>query len=598
MATYFTVCAWTAALGVYHRGMRILLLSLASVWTALRNLFVGLLRRRPDFVWLDVRGDLPEFEPRVGFLRRRFSGGEPPVSLEGLRARLSALAADGEVRGVVLRIRGLGAGWAALEEIRGELLEYRRGGGRVVAYLVECNTPTYYLASAADRVLAAPLATVDVTGLRSSVTFLKDALERVGVEAEVVAVSPYKSAFDRFTRTDFSRESREQVERLLDDRFGEFTSAVAAGRGMTVGEVERLVDSAPYPAKRAEEAGLVDGVLYEDELSAWFARELLPESGRERAKLAEWSAAKGSLRRERPRSAKKTVGVVSLSGAITRGKSRRLPLPVPILGGEQAGDESVVAALRAAEGNRQVGAVVFHVESGGGDALASDLIWREVERIRKEKPVVVLMGNVAASGGYYVGAAANHILLRRNTVTGSIGVITLRPNAAKLYEKLGLNSVSLTRGERAAMLDVSRPPTEDELRTIEEQLGSFYSEFKARVAAGRNLDESRLEGLAGGRVWSGASAVKLGLADEVGGFRRAVEVAAELAGIEDVRPGDAVLVRSPRKGRPAPGDPESLVRSALAGVVPGSPGELVEVLRELLVARTLAVMPFEIQDEA
>ena len=227
--------------------------------------------------------------------------------------------------------------------------------------------------------------------------------------------------------------------------------------------------------------------------------------------------------RGRPR---RRVGLVTLSGAIVRGKSRKLPIPLPLLGDEQAGSDSVVAALRLAERNKKVAAVLFYVDSRGGDSLASDLIWREVQRINEKKPVVVLMGNAAASGGYYVSASAGHVVARRNTITGSIGVISLRPVARDLYEKLRINPTALQRGARANFFDVRIPPSDDEREVLGDQVSKIYGEFKDRVVRGRDLDPGRLEGLAGGRVWTGGEALENGLIDEIGGWRTALNKSA------------------------------------------------------------------------
>src|SRR5918998_3546497 len=212
--------------------------ALINLWRFVRNARVRLLGRPPGYVWIEAGGALPEFESPVGFLRRRLSPGLGPTTLEGVRVRLDRIAADGRTRGVVLRVRDLGAGWASLEELRRELLAFREGGGRVVAYLADdVDTRSYYLACAADEVLAPPLATLNVTGVRARVNFFKDALDRIGIEAEVVAVSPYKTAGDNYVRNDFSRESREQIERLLDRRYQEITHAVSEGRHIPLEEV-------------------------------------------------------------------------------------------------------------------------------------------------------------------------------------------------------------------------------------------------------------------------------------------------------------------------------------------------------------------------
>ncbi len=558
--------------------------ALVNLWRLLRNARARLLGRTPDYVWIEVGGSLPEFETPVGFLRRRLSPGPAPVTLEGLRARLDRISADGRPRGVVLRLRDLGAGWAALEELRRELLAFREGGGRVVAYLVDgADTRSYYLACAADEILATPLATLNVIGVRARVNFFKDALDRLGLQAEVVAVSPYKSAGDPYVRNDFSRESREQLERLVNRRYEELNRAISEGRDLSFEEARAAIDRAPYGAREALAGRLLDGVCYEDELP-----QRLGSEGRG-ARLSEWDAARKALRMPYRRRLRRRVGLVNVSGAIVRGKSRRLPLPLPFVGAEQAGSESVVAALRVAERDRRVAAVLLRVESPGGDALASDLIWREVERLRAKKPVVVLMGNVAASGGYYVSAPASHVVARRNTVTGSIGVLMVRPVAGGLYGKLGINPASVTRGVRAGLLDPSRRPTPDELRVLERQLSFVYDEFKDRVSRGRKVGPQDLEGIAGGRVWTGEEALEIGLVDELGGFREALRKARELGGIEGEAPEVLVKISGPRAGRPAPGDP---VEGALDLV-----GEMGRAISRLRADRVWALAPYEISED-
>lgn len=263
-------------------------------------------------------------------------------------------------------------------------------------------------------------------------------------------------------------------------------------------------------------------------------------------------------------------------------------MPLPILGREQAGDRSVVAALRAAEQNRRVGAVLFHVDSRGGDALASDLIWREVERIRVKKPVVVLMGEAAASGGYYVSAAASHIFARENTVTGSIGVLITRPVAAGLYDRLGVNPATVERGARAGLFDPSQRPEPDEIAALEEQLRYFYAGFKDRVARGRRIAAGELDGVAGGRVWTGSEALERGLVDDVGGFREAFGKARELAGIGSAGP-EALLKVSAPAGKAEPGDPTAGLPEVLEAAK--------EALSGLRQPGTWALAPYEVREE-
>jgi protease-4 len=563
--------------------MSLIVNALVNLWRLVGNARARLLARPPNFVWVEVRGPLDEFEKPVGFLRRRLVPGPTPPTLERLRSRLDRISADGRPRGVILRIRNLEAGWAAIEELRGEILAFRERGKRVVAYLGDpADIRSYYLACAADEILATPLADLNVTGLHARVDFLKDALNNFGVEVEVVAVSPYKSAGERFVRDDFSEESREQVGRLLDRRYEELVRAISHGRGISAREAGRKIDTAPYGPREALSEGLIDGVLYEDELPHRLGAETSS------AGLAEWGRARRTLRVPYRRRSRKKVALVSLTGAISRGRNRKLPVPLPFVGGEQAGSESVVAALRLAEKSRGISAVLLHVDSPGGDALASDLIWREVERTNAKKPVVVLMGNVAASGGYYVSAPASHVVARAGTVTGSIGVLTIRPVASGLYEKLGINPVALDRGARAGLLDPSRRPDDEERRVVEGQIQRVYGEFKDRVARGREIDAVDLERIAGGRVWTGAEALDLGLVDQIGGFREALLKAMELGGVEREVPEVLVRVNPPRGGRPSPGEPARTFVEAM--------GDTWETLSELGAGGVRTLAPYAIRE--
>ena len=560
--------------------MSLLINALVNLLCLLRNARRAF-RRPPDFVWILVTGAVPEFETsRRGLLRRRLDPRTLAPSLESIRSHLDRILADGRARGVILRVENLDAGWATLEELRAELHRFRERGKTVAAYLTDPDTRSYYLASAADEVFASPLSTLNVVGLRARVNFLKDALGRLGLETEVVAVSPYKSAADTISRSGFSPEAREQTERLLDVRFDELVTAISAGRDIPPEQVNAIIDDAPYSAADAVRHKLIDDALYEDELAGRLSDREKP------ARLTEWGVASKSLRLPyRSRRARKAVGLVRVEGTIVRGRSRKLPLPLPVLGRDQAGSDSVVAALRVAEKSRRINAVLLYVDSPGGDALASDLIWREVERIRAKKPVVVLMGNTAASGGYYISAAASHVFARKNSITGSIGVILTRPIAAGLLNRLKVNPVTVSRGDRSNLLDPRSPPTPDELAVLEHQLNVFYDEFKDRVAFGRGLQPDDLEGIAGGRVWTGAEALRRDLVDETGGFRDALAKARELAGITE-ESGLLAKITPPGGARPVPGEP---VQEAVYATR--------DALRELVTARVWALVPYDISDD-
>jgi protease-4 len=548
-----------------------------NIIRVIRNGWRRLLRRRVDYVRLEIGGALPEFAVAPRWFQRRFLGMRAPVSLQGLRRTFQRIAADPQVTGVVLKLEGLAAGWATLQSLRDEIGWLREQDKRVVAYLVTPTMAGYYAACAADELLIPPAAFLPIVGLRAEVQFLKDALEKVGIAAEYEAVSPYKSAGDPFVRSDMSPESRAQLERLLDGRFDQIVAAIAAARGKTNAEVRAIIDAAPLSPRAALERGMVDALCYEDELETRLALD-----GRA-PKIMDWGPATRALRLQPARHHRRLVAVVPIEGTIATGRSRNMPLPIPLLGGQQAGSDSVAQALRQVERNRRVAAVVLYVNSPGGDGFASDLIWREVLRVRKSKPVVVAMGNAAASGGYYVAAPASAIVAQPGTLTGSIGVFVLRPVLAGLLERAGIQTVVLSRGANSGFLGSTQPPSASERLALRELVFTFYDDFKERVRAGRTMAEERLEPIAGGRVWTGAEALELGLVDRLGGLPAAVMQAQELAGMPPDRAAPLLLARggrAPLPPQPFPAD---------------GPIDLGPLLEEALRPRVWAMMPFDFQ---
>jgi protease-4 len=555
--------------------MGIIITWLINLTRAIRNGWRRLLRRRVDYVWIELSGALPEFAATPPWWQRRFLGAREPASLHGLRRKLQRIAADPQAAGVLLKIDGLAAGWATLQSLRDELAHFRASGKRAVAYLLTPDMAGYYAACAADEILIPPSAFLMITGLRAEVQFLKDALAKVGLAAEVEAVSPYKAAGESFVRSDISPENRAQLERLLDQRFAEVVRAISAARGIDAQAARDAIDAAPLSGQAALERGLVDGLCYEDQLAARF------KTGEREPEILDWDAAKRALRLLTARRQRKLVAVVQVEGTITGGSSRSLPIPIPLFGGQQAGAESVAQALRQAERNRRVAAVVLYVNSRGGDAFASDLMWREVLRLRKNKPVVVAMGDAAASGGYYIAAPASAIVAQPATLTGSIGVVSLRPITAGLLERAGVNTVVLSRGAHSGVFSIGQPPSDDERQALRELIATSYAEFKQRVCEGRDMSADRLEPIAGGRVWLGQEALELGLVDQLGGMPEALLKAQELAGLPRDRDAPILLSRDGRGELP----PQPFPAGGLL--------ELWPLLEQALKTRILAVMPWD-----
>lgn len=566
--------------------MTTMLLFLTNLSRRLRNGWRRLRRPPIDWVRLELSGALPELADEPPWWQRRLAGAVAPLSLQALRRRLERLADDAQVRGVLLVVRDLSPGWAAIEGLHEALRAYKAAGKRVVAYLPAADTRAYLAATCADAVVMPPSAYLNLVGLRVEATFLADALRLAGLEAEVIAVSPYKSGGDQLSRSSISPEGREQLERLVDERFGALVAAVSAARGLEPGAVRALIDRAPLLATDARAAGLLDAALYEDELEAFLARLAAGGEGEAKAAVVPWERADRALPLPLARRQRRYVGVVRVEGAIAPGPSRRSPLPLPLIGGSMAGADSVIQALRRAEASAQVAAVVLHVDSPGGDAFASDLIWREALRLSRSKPLVVSMGDVAASGGYYIAAPARAIFARPATLTGSIGVYTVRPNVAALLERAEVGLAVIARGAHSGLFSPAAPLSEGERAALRRTVGETYEAFKERVRAGRGLSDEQLEPIAGGRVWTGREAAERGLVDDLGGFTAAVARARELAELPPDPRAPILLVRgggrSPALPRPFP--------------PPAPPVDLLPALiAEATQTRTLAALPWVAQ---
>ncbi len=559
-----------------------------NLWCFWQNSWRSLRGRRVDYVYLELQGTLPEFADEPPWWQRWLVGARQPASLTGLRRQFQRIVDDPHVQGVLLVMRDFTPGWATIESLRDELHALRMRDRRVVVYLVNGDTRSYVAACAADKVLMPPTAYLYLLGIRVEARFLRDTLALVGLEAEVTAVSPYKAGGDMFARSEMSPEHREQLERLIDQRFDSIITTIVADRRLTSARVRTLIDEAPYQASAACAAGLIDGVCYEDELEAYLSQTIPQPPGNPARKLIiqEWQQARHALRVPYSRHQRRHVAVVSIEGVIMPGVSRTLPLPLPIIGGAQAGSDSIIQALRHVERDQRIAALVLHVDSPGGDSFASDLIWREVVRVRQQKPVVVSMGNVAASGGYYVAAGANAIVAQPGTITGSIGVYALRPVASTLLQRLGVNTTVLTRGARTGLLSATEPPSDDEREVMRQTVATTYAEFKQRVGSGRGLAEEALEPVAGGRVWNGRDAQRLGLIDELGGLPVAIRRARQLAQLPiDTRA--PVLRITPGRQR------ERLLPYPFPHEAPVAIDDL---LAEITRPRLLAVLPWIVRD--
>ncbi len=506
-------------------GIRVVKNAWGLLGWGLDNARRSLKRQGLDYVLLSLSGPFPErSRPRpFRWLPRRWTGGA--MSLEALNAVLERLAADNRVRGIVLHLKGLDLAPARVQSLRRAVERFRRSGKRVIVYAPSLGTYTYALASVADEIVVPPGAALHVAGLLMEAFFLKETLALAGIEAEIEAIAEYKTAGDILRRAEMSEAHREMLNALLDALYRWVVETIARARNLSEEEVEAIINGMPMTAEQAQEAGLVDAVRFEDEVEAH-----LEESGT----VIPWSAARRWVKRPRRWRPASAIGLVPVEGTIVLGESRRLPFPLPLVG-DQAGTETVIRALRRAAREERVAAVVLYVDSPGGSALASAMIAREVVRLGRRKPVVVYMGDVAASGGYYVAAGAKAIVAQPGTLTGSIGVLGGKVVSAGLLRKLRAGREVLTRGEAAALFHDAAPFSPQERRKLRAQLEDTYARFVAHVAEGRGMDREAVDTVGRGRVWTGQQAQERGLVDELGDFEVALARAKELAGLDPER---------------------------------------------------------------
>lgn len=481
--------------------------------------------------------DAPEEIDRAALLGQLTGERRRTLQLRAATQALRAAAGDERIAGLLLTGPALpigGGGFAALKELRSAVEAFKAAGKPVVAYLNFVNTRVYYVASAATDLVLDPYGMILMPGLATESLFLAGALEKYGVGVQVTRVGKYKSAVEPFIRREHSPADREQLQKLLDDVWGDLLADISAGRNITPADVQRAADAEGIiRAPAALEHKLVDRIAYRDEIFD----ELQARTGRQRGRLSTFKQI--SL----PRYADMVdhadagsggkIAVVYAEGEIVDGKGQ-----IGEVGGRKFSRE-----LRQLRQDGSVKAIVLRVNSPGGSAAAAEEIQRELRLIARKKPVVVSMGPMAASGGYWISAYAHRIFAQPTTVTGSIGVFGLFLDVQKLSNNHGFTWDYVKTGRNAGLLAFGRPKTDEEIAIFQGMVDWVYDEFVAKVAEGRNLDAARVQEIAQGRIWSGAEAQKIGLVDEIGGMGDAIADAARRAGLGD----DYRLVEYPRK---------------------------------------------------
>jgi protease IV len=454
--------------------------------------------------------EIPEQPPveLSNFLERR------PAPLRVIVESIDRATGDPKVTALVLRVSSVDAGWGRVQELRDAIVRFRKSGKPAYAHLEFCGNKEYYLATACSKIYAVPTAIMDVTGLRSETTFFANTLQKLGVDAQFEGVGKYKNAPNQFTQTGFTPPHREQMEALIDSLYGQYVNGIETGRNKTHDQVQALIDNGPYDGEQALKAGLVDELVYEDQLRDRL-KEATPLSP------AKYARHGRGFFDHRPK-----IALVYAVGEIVSGESQGGGLS-----GQVAGSDTVAAALREARRDSDIKAIVLRVDSPGGSGTASDVIWREVVLAKKTKPVIVSMGDLGASGGYYIAMAADAIVAQPTTITGSIGVFGGKISIHGLYDKVGITKEILTRGQHADLFSDYRPWNDEERAKFRSLMVSFYQDFVTRAAQGRRKSFQEIDAIAQGRVWTGTEALNHGLVDRLGGLDVAVSLAKERAKI-------------------------------------------------------------------
>jgi len=464
---------------------------------------------------LKIGGDLQEIEP-MGVIGQIF---EAPPTVRSVVDSLRKAKVDRRVTSIIIRPVSTAALWGKVQEVRDAIADFRRSGKPAIGFLEYGGEQEFYLVSACDKVFLSPTATLDLTGIASYELFLRGTLDKIGAYPDTMHIGEYKTASNNFTETTYTRAHREMAESLNADLYEQLVRGLADGRHKKESEVRQLIDHGPFLPEDAIRAGLIDDVAYEDEIDD---KVKLSPSG------TAHFLANDDYRHTSPMSLGLNRGpriaVIYATGIIASGESN-----YDSASGAVVGSETMLDYLRKARADSSIKAIVLRVDSPGGSAIASDVIWREVMLTRNVKPVVASMSDVAASGGYYISMPATAIVAEPATLTGSIGVVMLKFVIDGTLKKLGMNMEGVKDGRYADLYSPVKPFTPEERARVQEQMQATYDTFVEKAAQGRNTTPEKIDSIAQGRVWTGAQAKKLGLVDDLGGLERALAVAKQRA---------------------------------------------------------------------
>ncbi|HKP68706.1 MAG TPA: signal peptide peptidase SppA [Pyrinomonadaceae bacterium] len=547
---------------------------------------------------LSVAGDLPDYVPEDQFAKAL--GIRQGQSFTSLLAQLRKAKVDKRIGAVLLDINFPQIGWGKADELRDAIKDFRASGKPVYAYMQIGMNKEYYIATAADKIFAPPSGDLYINGFAAEAMFYKGSLDKLGIEADVIQIGPkYKNAPDQYTKKEMGEGQREVINAVINEYYSRFTGGIAESRNKSVEDVGALIDGAPYNANQAKELGLIDNAIYETQVYDELKNRLGYKADDKLRTI------RGSEYREIPSDSLglnngERVAIIYASGAINIGRSSDSPF-----GGSMVGSDTVVAAVNDAAADPSIKAIVLRVDSPGGSALASDLMWYALENAKAKKPVVVSMSDVAASGGYYIACNANKIVAEPSTITGSIGVFLGKPVVKGLYDWLGVSNEYVMKGKNAGIFRETEKWTPEERAKMEEGANNIYfTNFVPKVAAGRKKTNEEVNTLGQGRVWTGTQAKENGLIDEFGGLEKAIDIAKQLAELpadKDVR---RVVFPAPRPFFETyfNSDPESSesvkAQKALADSLPENARRLFRysyMFDQLNRGEALMMLPFELE---
>ncbi len=515
-----------------------------------------------------------------------FGGGENVIGLNDILVALKSAKEDKNISGIFLKTEGPQAGWATLEEIRNQLLDFKKSGKFIVTYGESYSEKGYYLASVSDKIYLNPAGGMEWNGISAEYQFFKGTFDKLGIKPEVFRVGEFKSAIEMFSRQDMSEASKKQSSELIGAINGNLLKNISASRKISVEQLKSLADSlAVEDPQSALKYKFVTNLGYWDEFETGLKKDLKLENKKEVTYVSLGKYLKSDLKKE-DGDFNKRVAVIVAEGEITSGE-----------GGDQSiGSETFVKELKKARDNDKVKAIVLRINSPGGSALASDVMWREIELTSKKKPIIASMSDVAASGGYYMAMGCDTIVAQPNTITGSIGIFGLIMNVTDfMNNKLGVTFDGVGTSPHADWPTATRDMTDFEKSRIQQSVNQGYANFTNKAAAGRKMSVEKLRGLAQGRVWSGVEAKENGLVDVLGGIDDAVQIAAKAAKLKD---GEYRVRYFPEKKKPLEELFEKMMGDSEEKLMTSQLGELAQYAKTYKKLMNMgglqARMPFEL----